>query len=330
MFCARDNEGAIDLAKGWDSVLETEQRRTEVILIADCAVDQTDAHRAIAATGGFLKTALNPTEALDWFNGDQRTDLLLIEVDAPSEIMATVLRRADDQAKLHKFPLCVSANYDSLDFVTSSAAGPYTSWLCEPDLGERVAAIATHMAEGLAVLRDVATDIDTQRLRRLADEVSRIARALSSLSSTEPSSGRLAASAMSDVQLSFRAQPLNTNLQVPMPTAEVVRRTLRVRRMRDQFFDSSLFADPAWDMLLDLMAAELEDAQVAVSSLCIAASVPPTTALRWIKAMTDHGLFERCADPDDGRRIFIRLAEPAMNGMARYFDAAKKAGGMII
>jgi hypothetical protein len=314
----------------WDSILDTEYRRTEVTLIADDTVDQSDVHRAISATGGFLRTVLTPTQALHWFRGGQRTDLVLIEVDYPSDEMANVLRQADAAATLHQVPLCVSTNRDALDFVVSAASGPYTSWLCEPDVTERVAAIATHMAEGQPLLRDVAVEIDTQRLRRLADEVSRIARALSSLSSNDPSAGRLAASAMSDVQLNFRAEPANFGAETPMPTADEVRRILRVRRMRDQFFDPSLFADPAWDMLLDLMAAQLEDSQVAVSSLCIAASVPPTTALRWIKAMTDHGLFERCADPDDGRRIFIRLSQPAMNGMARYFDAAKKAGGMII
>ena len=319
-----------DWTSEWDSILDTEYRRTEVTLIADDTVDQSDVHQAISATGGFLKTVLTPTQALRWFVSGQRADLVLIEVDGPSDEMANVLRQADAAATLHQVPLCVSTNRDALDFVVSTASGPYTSWLCEPDVTDRVAAIATHMAEGQPLLRDVAVEIDTQRLRRLADEVSRIARALSSLSSNDPSAGRLAASAMSDVQLSFRAEPMNFGAETPMPTADEVRRILRVRRMRDQFFDPSLFADPAWDMLLDLMAAQLEDAQVAVSSLCIAASVPPTTALRWIKAMTDHGLFERCADPDDGRRIFIRLSQPAMNGMARYFDAAKKAGGMII
>ncbi len=319
-----------DWANDWDSIVDSEQRRTEVILIADATIDQTDAHRAITATGGFLRNALTLSEAINWFNKGERADLLLIEADYPSEVMAKVLANADAYAEAHKTPLCISANRDMIDFVTSAASGSFTSWLCEPDLTERVAAIATHMAEGQPLLRDVATEIDTQRLRRLADEVSRIARALSSLSSTDASSGRLAASAMSDVQLSFRAEPADFGTQAPMPTADEVRRILRVRRMRDQFFETSLFADPAWDMLLDLMAAQLEEAQVAVSSLCIAASVPPTTALRWIKAMTDHGLFERCADPDDGRRIFIQLAPTAMNGMARYFDAAKKAGGMII
>ena len=53
--------------------------------------------------------------------------------------------------------------------------------------------------------------------------------------------------------------------------------------------------------------------------LCIAAAVPATTALRWIKTMTDNGLFLRRADPHDGRRVFIELAPDASVGMRRYF-----------
>src|SRR3546814_9724336 len=90
---------------------------------------------------------------------------------------------------------------------------------------------------------------------------------------------------------------------------------LRQRRMREQYFPADLFADPAWDMLLDLYAARLERQPVSVSSLCIAAAVPATTALRWIKTMTDAGLFLREADPNDGRRIFIALAEGAFDAM---------------
>ena len=73
--------------------------------------------------------------------------------------------------------------------------------------------------------------------------------------------------------------------------------------------------------LLDLFAARLERQPVSVSSLCIAAAVPATTALRWIKTMTDAGLFLREADPRDGRRIFIALTESVCEAMARYFEA---------
>ena len=53
--------------------------------------------------------------------------------------------------------------------------------------------------------------------------------------------------------------------------------------------------DPA--EALDLMQAEIAQHRVPVSSLCIAAAVPATTALRWIKTMTDTGPFVRRADP---------------------------------
>src|SRR3546814_18726533 len=68
---------------------------------------------------------------------------------------------------------------------------------------------------------------------------------------------------------------------------------------------------PAWDMLLDLYAACYERRQVSVSSLCIAAAVPATTALRWIKNMTDAGLLDRSCDPNDARRIFLGISEKA-------------------
>ena len=71
--------------------------------------------------------------------------------------------------------------------------------------------------------------------------------------------------------------------------AAAVRDFIRARRLRDQFFGDGLFADPAWDILLDLTAARIERRPVAVSSLCIAAAVPATTALRWIKHLTAEG-----------------------------------------
>src|SRR3546814_18642864 len=83
---------------------------------------------------------------------------------------------------------------------------------------------------------------------------------------------------------------------------------LRFRRLRDRYFAGDLFADPAWDMLLDLYAARSQNShQVSVSSLCIAYSVPATTALRWIKEMEEMKLISRRADPWVGRRIFIEL-----------------------
>ena len=73
-------------------------------------------------------------------------------------------------------------------------------------------------------------------------------------------------------------------------------------------------------MLLDLLQAEIAQLRVPVSSLCIAASVPATTALRWLKTLVSQGLFVRRPDPHDGRRVYVELAPDASHALRRYFD----------
>lgn len=102
--------------------------------------------------------------------------------------------------------------------------------------------------------------------------------------------------------------------------AALVRRLIRARRDRARFFPESLFADPAWDMLLDLAAARLEGKQVPVSSLCIAAAVPTTTALRWVRCLTDAGLIERQPDPSDARRSHVTLTDAAAAAMLGWLQ----------
>ena len=94
---------------------------------------------------------------------------------------------------------------------------------------------------------------------------------------------------------------------------------IRARRLRNRYFPDDLFADPAWDMLLDLLQAEIAQLRVPVSSLCIAAAVPATTALRWLKTMVQQGIFIRRADPHDGRRVFVELSSDASLALRRYF-----------
>lgn len=48
---------------------------------------------------------------------------------------------------------------------------------------------------------------------------------------------------------------------------------IKFRRSRGLYFGTSLFADPAWDMLLDLFLAGEEGRRVSVSSLCIGSSI---------------------------------------------------------
>ena len=168
------------------------------------------------------------------------------------------------------------------------------------------------------------------QLRRLSEEVGRIARALAALSEqseNEKHTGPERREGAADRREGERReQPDRRDRGGEMPGISSIRAMIRARRLRDQYFSGELFADPAWDMLLDLLLARLEQRTVAVSSLCIAAAVPPTTALRWIKRLTDEGIFVRTADPRDGRRVFIDLSDEAADAMANYIRAAERIG----
>jgi DNA-binding MarR family transcriptional regulator len=206
----------------------------------------------------------------------------------------------------------VIATHPSLaDAVTARISSPAVQIVVGGDEWERCAAL-TLAISSLAPerLSDAASDRSAERLRQLSDEVSRIASTLARLS-TGPSS---TPSRPAEVPAS----------ESPDVSADTVRSVIRARRLRARFFSEELFADPAWDMLLDLLQAEIAQLRVPVSSLCIAASVPATTALRWLKTMTNEGLFLRRADPHDGRRVFVELAPHASQALRRYFAEVGK------
>lgn len=188
--------------------------------------------------------------------------------------------------------------------------------LIDPDDAQRAVALAAALAGARRPSRvsDVGRD-NAVRLRQLSDEMGRIAATLARLSSAPDEAG--------PVVLRLMEPPADA----PPLSVESVRTEIRARRLRSRFFAEELFADPAWDMLLDLLQAELAQHRVPVSSLCIAAAVPATTALRWIKSMTDAGLFIRRADPHDGRRVFVELSAAASLAMRGYFAELGKAAG---
>jgi DNA-binding MarR family transcriptional regulator len=110
-------------------------------------------------------------------------------------------------------------------------------------------------------------------------------------------------------------------------TAARIRAHIKARRQRERFLDPALFADAVWDILLDLAASRLEERPVSVSSLCIAASVPTTTALRTIKQLVDRGLLHRRGDPSDARRTYIGLSAQAARAMDGCLEAVLNQPG---
>ena len=96
-------------------------------------------------------------------------------------------------------------------------------------------------------------------------------------------------------------------------------------RQRNRAFPDGIFADPAWDILLDLYLAHCNDRQVSVMNACNAASVPPTTALRWVTVLEDKGLITRSNDSRDSRRKLLSLTSNALAMVETALDGAAKS-----
>lgn len=102
--------------------------------------------------------------------------------------------------------------------------------------------------------------------------------------------------------------------------AALAKREYDDRTRREALFGSDLFGEPAWDILLDLYVAEVQNKRVSVTSACIASRAPATTALRWIKLLEDWSLLRRCIDSADGRRTWVELTEKSRCALERLMS----------
>lgn len=105
---------------------------------------------------------------------------------------------------------------------------------------------------------------------------------------------------------------------------ETVGDLIHARRIRRQFFDEMLFAEPAWDLLLEMFHAEISGRRISVQSLCDTACVPPTTAKRWISAMIDTGLCYCDEAVDREGRNCVELSPKASQAMYKFIKALGK------
>ena len=254
----------------------------------------------------------------------------VVLLDCPSVDAATLaaLSRLDMRAARSGAVLVVSTTLAALEDVFGCLDQSGAQILVDPSRTDRVLALGQVLARLPGGRVRELSDEDRLALLRLTEQVSQIAERLDKLSGQGAAapgddasafrfeSPRAAFAPAADEDGSAR---LVRAARPALPDPRLVRRIIRQRQLRARFFDGDLFADPAWDMLLDLTAARAEHARVSVTSLCIASAVPPTTALRWIGQMTEAGLLERVEDETDRRRAFITLTDRAADAVARYF-----------
>lgn len=279
------------------------------VLLFGEAGSATDEVENLVSEAGLRLAARGKVEgAVERIGQQVRHGLIWIECDhaAPDTGLLEQVGRlaADGEADV-----ILSIGSEAIDEVVATLPSSDAQILVDPGTIERAGALALALSRRgqEARVSDVGRDNAVQ-LRQISDEMGRIAATLARLSSGP---GQAAPQS-----IPFAADPSG---EPPELDADMVRNIIRARRLRARYFDEDLFADPAWDMLLDLTQAEIAQHRVPVSSLCIAAAVPATTALRWIKTMTDAGIFVRRKDLHDGRRVFVELSSQASRAMRGYF-----------
>jgi hypothetical protein len=300
-----------------DAYLSNSQNRANpfdpppVLIVAESEAAKVRGRQTVAMAGLRLADVVNSRDVAERIRRQPAASALWVELDDDTNAATDeLLRHVADDVSEGRYAAVVATTRDVLDQIGRHAFDTNLDIIVDADDVERAAALAVAISrrqlnESVA---EMSADKQAARLRQLSEEVSRIASTLARLSSGPAATGR-------------RVDLLPAE-EVPEISAETVRGVIRARRLRSRYFPGDLFADPAWDMLLDLLQAEIAQLRVPVSSLCIAAAVPATTALRWLKTMVQEGLFVRRADPHDGRRVFVELAPQTSQALRRYFAEA--------
>jgi len=148
-------------------------------------------------------------------------------------------------------------------------------------------------------------DAKAGRLLEMSEEVSRIAGSLTQLS----------IGLRASLQQVFPC----SNSNEPHVLLKQVSWLIGARRKRATYIASELFGEPAWDILLELLRAELAYERLSVSSVCGAAGLSPSTGLRWLDALEHHGLVLRQADGRDASSTFAFLSPDTSDALRRYF-----------
>jgi hypothetical protein len=285
-----------------------------VLIFAEGASAEARALRTAKLAGLRVSDVAGIGGAVERLGRQAKLGAAFIELeDGSGEDLPQLLEALEAAARKGWYGSVISAPAELIDLIAAKTEHRRVIHLCGADEYQRVAALTEASAAAKPTLHDIGQEQEPPQLRQLSEEVGRIATILASLS--EAQKDRLDGDAESG--------PGSVD-------AGQVRAIIRARRLRDQYFGGDLFADPAWDILLDLFAARLERRKVAVSSLCIAAAVPATTALRWIKTLTDLGLLVRAADPQDGRRVYIELSPKTAEGVEACLKGALRISPLII
>jgi CheY-like chemotaxis protein/DNA-binding MarR family transcriptional regulator len=281
-------------------ILERDSAQCHILVVDDDRATAEEAVEAARLLGYHCSFALDAGTALRTIAEDETIGIVVTDVQMPGMTGLSLLDELSSRfASQRPLVTLVITGFGSIDVAVAAMRNEAADFLTKPVSREDLAA---------ALRRAM------RKWLRLCGERS-LAALSASLRGPAAEAGQPAAPA-----------PL-----VPVDDAEllkITRKLVRMREQRGQFLNPALFSDPMWDILLDLTSARLEDKTVPVSSVCQAAGVPMSTALRQIRSLVDMGLIRRWSDPLDRRRDLLAINDEAMAAMRQYLTYLRDRVGV--
>lgn len=241
-----------------------------------------------------------------------RTGVVLFDAPIDDEGNDWLLEDLDRASAEGHLALVVRTAVASLDPVVARIESRNAVILCEPTEQDLICSLRTAAEIGRSpvLLHDSKDDPgeDVDAARDLEDHLERIVGAVESCPAPL-------------VRDRAAAPPLSADEGAKL--ADEIHAILRVRRSRNEFFDERFFADPIWDMLLELLEARLRNKHLTTTGLCAGAGVPTTTALRCINVLVKKGVIVRMRDKADRRRVYVDVTDETADALIRWFARAQ-------
>ena len=293
------------------TIAERDSAQCRILVVDDDRATAEEVVEAANLLGYLCSYALDAASALRMIAEDENIGIVVTDVQMPGMTGLSLLDELSSRfASQRPLVTLVITGFGSIDVAVAAMRNEAADFLTKPVSREDLAAALrrnTHLC-----------DLDVGRAMRkwlrLCGERS-IAALSASLRGPAAEPGQSAPLA-----------PLT-----PVDDADllkITRKLVRMREQRGQFLNPALFSDPMWDILLDLTSARLEEKTVPVSSVCQAAGVPMSTALRQIRSLVDMGLIRRWSDPLDRRRDLLAINDEAMEAMRQYLTYLRDRVGV--
>lgn len=101
------------------------------------------------------------------------------------------------------------------------------------------------------------------------------------------------------------------------------------RKRRTRYLNSTLFGEPAWDMLLGLYISSELGPRATVSRITEISGAAQSTALRRLAYLESEQFVRREPHPTDGRIVFVSLTEKAYEALEAYLSETLRAKSSI-